>query len=429
MKCSYHPGYHVSLPPGHPFPISKYPLLKDRLLAEGVLSNGDLLEPEPLDRETLQLVHTSEYLNKLESSGLSAGEQRKLGLPWSDSLWMRSRLASGGTLLAARAAEETGRPAILTEHGIYTNERRIELLMAEWVADTVDKGHALDDPRFDLRDMWVRAFEAYARTCYEACAEVVTLYQDNQRVQKVLGADPGKLRVIANGIDLARFSAITPAPESGIPVIALIGRVVPIKDVKTYIRAAKHLAARLPALKAYVIGPTDEDEVYAEECRQLVRDQGLEAIVEFTGAVDIVQYMSRIHVVVLTSLSESQPLVVLEAGASGIPFVATDVGSCREILEGRPDEQPPLGKGGIVTDVVDDKGIADAVYSLLRDPALRRRYGETLRSRVRATYTSAQAVEAYRDLYARHLRDELWMVNAEAQVRPRAVSVAVREED
>ena len=332
-------------------------------------------------------------------------------------------------VLAARAALETGRPALLTEHGIYTNERRIELLMAEWVADTVDKGHALDDPRFDLRDMWVRAFEAYARTCYEACAEVVTLYQDNQRVQKVLGADPGKLRVIANGIDLARFSAITPAPESGIPVIALIGRVVPIKDVKTYIRAAKHLAARLPALKAYVIGPTDEDEVYAEECRQLVRDQGLEAIVEFTGAVDIVQYMSRIHVVVLTSLSESQPLVVLEAGASGIPFVATDVGSCREILEGRPDEQPPLGKGGIVTDVVDDKGIADAVYSLLRDPALRRRYGETLRSRVRATYTSAQAVEAYRDLYARHLRDELWMVNAEAQVRPRAVSVAVREED
>ena len=318
-------------------------------------------------------------------------------------------------VLAARAAHETGRPALLTEHGIYTNERRIELLMAEWVADTVDKGHALDDPRFDLRDMWVRAFEAYARTCYEGCAEVITLYQDNQRVQKVLGADQAKLRVIANGIDLARFAAIAPAPDHAIPTIALIGRVVPIKDVKTYIRAAKHLASRLPALKAYVIGPTDEDEVYAEECRQMVRDLGLEAIIEFTGAVDIVQYMPRIHVVVLTSLSESQPLVVLEAGASGIPFVATNVGSCREILEGRPEEQPPLGRGGIITDVVDDKGIAAAVERLLRDPVLRRQYGETLRSRVRATYTSAQAAQSYRDLYARHLRDELWVVNAQTR--------------
>jgi len=104
MKCSYHPGYQVALSPGHPFPMSKYPLLKDQLLAEGVLAAGDLLEPVPLDRETLDLVHTAEYLNKLESSGLSAVEQRRLGLPWSEALWLRSRLASGGTLLAARAA-------------------------------------------------------------------------------------------------------------------------------------------------------------------------------------------------------------------------------------------------------------------------------------------------------------------------------------
>src|SRR5882672_102055 len=104
MKCSYHPGYQVLLSPGHPFPMSKYPLLKAQLLDEGVLAAGDLLEPEPLDRETLDLVHTADYLNKLESSGLSATEQRRLGLPWSESLWLRSRLASGGTLLAARAA-------------------------------------------------------------------------------------------------------------------------------------------------------------------------------------------------------------------------------------------------------------------------------------------------------------------------------------
>jgi acetoin utilization deacetylase AcuC-like enzyme len=108
MKCSYHPGYQVALPAGHPFPVAKFPLLKDRLLAEGVLVSSDILQPEPLDRETLELVHTAEYLDKLESSGLSAAEQRRLGLPWSDSLWLRSRLASGGTLLAARVALESG---------------------------------------------------------------------------------------------------------------------------------------------------------------------------------------------------------------------------------------------------------------------------------------------------------------------------------
>jgi polysaccharide biosynthesis protein PelF len=306
-------------------------------------------------------------------------------------------------VLAARAALETGAPALLTEHGIYTNERRIELLMAEWVADTVDKGHALDDPRFDLRDMWVRAFEAYARTCYQASSEVITLYGDNQRVQRVLGADPARLRVIANGIDLARFAEISRPPPTGVQTIALIGRVVPIKDVKTYIRAARHLATRFPALKAYVIGPCDEDPAYAEECRDLVRELQLEAVVEFTGAVDIVQYLSKIEVVVLTSLSESQPLVVLEAGASGIPFVSTNVGSCREILEGRADEEPNLGPGGIITDVVDDRAIAEAVERLLRDGALRQRYGQTLKQRVAATYTSEQAARAYTDLYGSYL--------------------------
>ncbi|MDP9011246.1 MAG: histone deacetylase [Pseudomonadota bacterium] len=108
MKCSYHPGYQVALPAGHPFPIAKFPLLKERLLAEGVLAPEDVVQPEPIDRDSLELVHTREYLDKLETSGLSAAEQRRLGLPWSEALWLRSRLASGGTLLAARLALQTG---------------------------------------------------------------------------------------------------------------------------------------------------------------------------------------------------------------------------------------------------------------------------------------------------------------------------------
>ena len=303
-------------------------------------------------------------------------------------------------LLAARARLESGRPAILTEHGIYTNERRIELLMADWVADTIDKGHALDDPRFDLRDMWVRAFEAYARTCYEATDSVITLYGDNQQPQRLLGADEGKLSVIANGIDLNRFTSIQQAPDTARPTMALIGRVVPIKDVKTFIESARLLKARIPNLRAWVVGPTDEDAEYHKECLTLVAEHGLQETIIFTGPVNILDYLGQIHVMVLTSLSESQPLVVLEAGAAGIPFVATDVGSCREIIEGRGDEIPYLGAGGAITHLAAANEIADACEVLLTDHVKRRAAGEALRARVATRYTSTQAAGAYRALYA-----------------------------
>jgi acetoin utilization deacetylase AcuC-like enzyme len=113
MKCSYHPAYAVPLSPEHPFPMSKYPLLKGLLLGEGLLADDDILVPEPLDIRTLELVHTREYLAKLSEAKLSSAEQRRLGLPWSELLWLRSRLASAGTLLAARAALRDGLAANL----------------------------------------------------------------------------------------------------------------------------------------------------------------------------------------------------------------------------------------------------------------------------------------------------------------------------
>ena len=108
MKCIYHPGYAVTLPPGHPFPISKYELLKDLLLLQGLVASADLLVPDPINLESLALIHTREYLAKLDGPGLSGAEQRRLGLPWSEALWLRSRLAVGGTLLAARTALAEG---------------------------------------------------------------------------------------------------------------------------------------------------------------------------------------------------------------------------------------------------------------------------------------------------------------------------------
>jgi glycosyltransferase involved in cell wall biosynthesis len=120
--------------------------------------------------------------------------------------------------------------------------------------------------------MWIQAFEAYARTCYEACTEIVTLYKDNQRAQRALGARDEQLTVIANGIDVARFAELRPAGADIAPTMALIGRVVPIKDVKSFITAAHLLKPRVPGLRALVMGPTDEDPDYFAECLRLVQD-------------------------------------------------------------------------------------------------------------------------------------------------------------
>jgi acetoin utilization deacetylase AcuC-like enzyme len=108
MRAVYHPSYQIALPAGHPFPMSKYSLLREQLLSEGTLRDGDFQRPEPLDTAALERVHTPEYLAKLLTSALSAAEQRRLGLPWSDALWQRSLLASAGTLLAAREALTDG---------------------------------------------------------------------------------------------------------------------------------------------------------------------------------------------------------------------------------------------------------------------------------------------------------------------------------
>ncbi len=316
-------------------------------------------------------------------------------------------------LLAARAAIETGRPALVTEHGIYTNERRIEILMADWISDTVDKGLNVDDPRMDLRDLWIKAFESYARSCYEVCSQVTTLYRDNQGLQVSLGAEPDRLKVIANGVDVERFAALDIAGQDERPTMALIGRVVPIKDIRTFVAAAAVAHREVPDIRALVIGPTEEDPAYAEECRRLIAELGLEDCVELTGPVGLAEWLPKVHVVVLTSLSEAQPLVLLEAGAAGIPCVATNVGACREIIEGAGDADDPLEHGGFITDLVSPEQVADRVCRLLRSSSLRKEMGESLRRRVRRRYASMTAQANYAALYgaflengtARHMGD------------------------
>ena len=108
MKVSHHPDYVLPLPEGHPFPMAKYALVPRLLRERGVIADADIIVPAEATLEDLGRVHTPQYLDKLLHVGLSADEQRRLGVPWSPRLLRRSRLAVQGTLQAARAALADG---------------------------------------------------------------------------------------------------------------------------------------------------------------------------------------------------------------------------------------------------------------------------------------------------------------------------------
>ena len=224
----------------------------------------------------------------------------------------------------------------------------------------------------------MNSFQSYSRACYQACDQVITLYGGNQKPQLQYGASRDRMSIIPNGIDYESYSAISRNNDTGTMSVALIGRVVPIKDVKTFIRAFAQVHKVLPEAHGYMIGPYDEDPDYYEECKILVDYLGLKSSFTFTGKVNLVEWLGRIDLIVLTSISEAQPLVILEAGAAGIPCVATDVGSCREMIEGDDRESPKLGQAGIVVPISSPSLTAQAIIQLMSDPVLLENYGKVM---------------------------------------------------
>jgi len=302
-------------------------------------------------------------------------------------------------LMAARGALETGRPCFVTEHGIYTNERRIEITMADWLSANRPRALAVERERRDLKDLWIDTFVTYSQCVYSAARSIVTLYEGNQAMQRRDGAPDGRLRVIPNGIDYDAYAAVPREDAGRPPTVALIGRVVPIKDIKTYIRAVAVAHREVPDLQALILGPEDEDPAYAAECKDLVRLLKLEGTLKFMGRQKLTDWLGKIDALALTSVSEAQPLVILEGGAAGVPTVATDVGACREMLEGRSDETPRLGPGGEVTALADPAATGKALARLVLDKAWHARCSAAIKRRVEMLYNKKTIDAVYRELY------------------------------
>jgi len=327
-------------------------------------------------------------------------------------------------LLAAVWSRRTQRPLALTEHGIYAREREMELARADWIrdaAETADGGFGLRTATWaphvsPLRKIWSGFFRALSRLAYAQAGRIVTLSEVNRGKQIADGAPPAKIEIVPNGVDLPDGAPaqealnhtvndndrpandlieLHPAPLR----VGFVGRVVPIKDLITFIRACD-LALHSVELEVRVIGPMDEDAAYATRCRDLVTRLGRGAQIAFVGPMPPAAIYGDLDVVVLTSFSEGQPLVMLEAYARGVPVIASDVGACREMIVGRDAVDREIGPSGFVTRVATPKETAAALVRLARDPKLRRQMGEAGLRRVAAYYQRRDMLASYRALYA-----------------------------
>lgn len=306
-------------------------------------------------------------------------------------------------LLGALLKYRTGKPLILSEHGIYTKERRIDLFNAHWIPD--NRVIFQRDPTeiAYFRQMWMRFFEGIGKICYDASDSIIALFEGNRRRQIEDGADPNRTTNIPNGIDIARYAPLrAQRPARTPPVLALIGRVVPIKDIMTFIRAMRTVVNRLPEAEGWIIGPEDEDAEYAQECHNLTLGLGLENKVKFLGFQTLTDVLPQVGVVALSSISEALPLVLLEGFAAGVPAVATDVGACRQLIHGLDAEDQALGSAGSVVGIADPQSFATAALELLTDQNKWQTASNAGIRRVETYYNQEQMFGRYRTIYEEH---------------------------
>jgi glycosyltransferase involved in cell wall biosynthesis len=285
-------------------------------------------------------------------------------------------VSNGLAALPAMAAKWAhGTPFVLTEHGVYLRERYLSYTAAEYP-------HA-------MRALILNFYRLLTGAAYQMAELIVPGSHYNQRWELRGGADPKKIHTVYNGIDPTEFSIAAEDPAE--PTITWLGRVDPLKDLHTLIRAFALVRAEQPEAKLRLLGPTPAgNEAYLKSCQALVRELWLESSVHFEGRVaSALEAYHGGHVFAMTSISEGFPYTLIEAMACGCAVVATDVGGVGEAVS----------EAGVIVPPRDHAAVAHACLELLSNPGLRRKLGGAARARVLTQFTLEKCLNAYSDIY------------------------------
>jgi glycosyltransferase involved in cell wall biosynthesis len=196
--------------------------------------------------------------------------------------------------------------------------------------------------------------------------------------------------VIANGVDVARFGPPTTGRATPAFQIVHVGRLDAIKGQDVLLAAMPAIRHAIPQVRLTIVG----DGPTRAQLEIQTRSEGIDDIVEFVGAaMDIRPYLRSANLFVLPSRSEGISLALLEAMASGVPVLATDVGGNREVIGSDefgtlvPAEQPAL--------------LAQGAITLLQCPDLATRRGIAAQRQVQLHFGIERTVSSYASYYHR----------------------------
>ncbi len=219
--------------------------------------------------------------------------------------------------------------------------------------------------------------------------------------QKIVGVSQGSCRFlrhlgaknpicIFNGIDSQKWDGVTFNDSKECPfTITFVGRLVFGKGVQTLLEAFAKIK-RENSVRLFIVG----DGEYRSELEALSKKLDLQEEIEFIGERDqkgILELFRKTHVFVNPSYSEGLPRSVLEAAATGLPIIATNVGGTNEIIEHQ--------KTGFLIPGKDKTALVEALQLFLRSPNLRKMYGETAKKYVREHFEWKIIAKQYTQLF------------------------------
>jgi len=281
------------------------------------------------------------------------------------------------------AKKKFGSKFLLTEHGVYIREQYLAASRAQMPYRT--------------KEFLMGLITLVSKLNFHFADIVSPVCNYNARWERKWGVDEAKIDTIYNGIDVNKFRKLEVKKEQDRPTVVMVARIDPLKDIQTYIKTAELVSKEIPDVLFKLYGPVNEKK-YFKECEALVAQLGIEHNFTFAGLTSSPESAyNEGDVVMLTSISEAFPFVVLEAMACERVVVSSDVGGTKEVLEGY----------GYIVKPKDYQEFADKVIYILKNPDIARDMGADARQKVLNGFTIEDMVDNYAKTYKQMYEDVL----------------------